>query len=309
MSDGGVSVHQSMLDRMRASRGSPAILKLKLAALRSRQPTVVVLGFEGVDDKTIYSQWIGRVRGNLAYEPLPCDGKGGVLSLMDVVSRDATGIGANVYGFVDRDFDDLRSRPPNPLLFMTTSYSPENLLVSRHVLSALLTNEFHCHGSPAVREAICDAFEATYNAFLGVVKAVNFRLFAARKLGIKLENTLPPKLNHRLSITVDSVADAGLIAEEIVRYSVMPDAAKLSELAAEFEQLDPSERYRGHWALAFFEQWLRLLVIEYKKPVALLFAGIERANNVREAELVRSNFASKSLMPPGFVEFIGAIAG
>ncbi len=120
---------QALLDDMRKSRDVAAVLKTRLAQLKSGAPDVPVFAFEGPDDKFVYYAWVGRIDRDVRYEPFICNGKAGVLELRRIVRRDLGDIGKGVYFFVDRDFDDLRGEDPWDDLFMTDRYSVENYLV------------------------------------------------------------------------------------------------------------------------------------------------------------------------------------
>lgn len=295
------------LERLRLGRKTPAVLKSKLVQLRSTAPEITIFAFEGDDDKVVYSQWIRRIRPDLDYEPFPCDGKNGVLMLLAVVSRDRGGLEKNIYFFIDRDYDDLRGMPPQESVFMTDKYSVENYLVSPDVVTELLKNEFHCHTKLEVRDAVTKIFEGTYDEFLKITKEINRRIFVARKLGIKLRHALPTKANVVANVELTRAKEAEKSAIDLVVYFSDPDETELQRLNAEFEALNPRDRYRGKFALSFFQRWLSLLTSEYVEGTLGLFAAVDAQSRVRTAELVISNFASKSALPHGLQEFIRAV--
>ena len=163
---------QVLLDAMKKAMKRPAVAKLALAKLRASFPDTPIFAFEGDDDKIVYSQWIGRIRDGFEYEALPCNGKAGVLQLVEVVARDKDSIGKSVYFFIDRDYDDYAGCSIPETVFMTDRYSVESYLVSGEVLARLLRDEFHCHALPQKRQAICELFELAYSAFLLCTKGL-----------------------------------------------------------------------------------------------------------------------------------------
>jgi hypothetical protein len=304
MSDETPSESDSYLEHLKSGRHSPAVLKIKLIQLKADAPGVVVLVFEGDDDKVIYSQWIRRIRPDLQYEPFPCNGKDGVLTLLDAVLRDRGDLAKNVFFFIDRDYDDLRDVDPPECIFMTDRYSVENYLVTNEVLLELLKNEFHCHTKLDVRESVKDVFVRTYGEFLKVTREINRRIYVARKLRLKLKHALPTGVNAIARIELARVSKPAKAPEEIVVYFQTPDLSALALLNQEFNTLDPFTRYRGKFALSFFQRWLSLLADEFSNSQIGLFAKIDVQSRVRTAELVLSNFASKSEFPEGLVKFV-----
>lgn len=307
MSEDGVPESDPYLDKLRSARQVPAVLKLRLAQLRSSAPGVAVFAFEGDDDKLVYAQWIRRVRPTLQYEPFPCDGKRGVLTLRTLLLRDKGGLATGVYYFIDRDYDDLAGHHLDECIFMTDMYSVENYLVSEGVLTELLKNEFHCHLRPDVRDSICQLFRDVYQEFLSQTKELNRRIFVARRLGLELKSSLPKKIVEIAKVELAQVAPADVPPEDAILYSAEPSEEDLTRLREEFEGLDPASRYRGKYALLFFQRWLIELGSEYRAPALGLFKLLDVKSRVRSAELVLSNFASKSDLPAGLQDFIQAI--
>jgi hypothetical protein len=308
MSEGALG-EDPYLDHLKEARKRPAVLKLRLASLRSEAPDIIVFAFEGDDDKIVYSQWIRRILPALEYEPFPCGGKKEVLQLREVVLRDVSGIGGPIYFFVDRDFDDLpEGCIDDDTIFMTSRYSVENYLVTAEVLVELLKNEFHCHGRPDVREPIKARFEADYLEFLAVTKEVNWRLFVARKLRIELQKPLPKKVSSLAAVALEAVGQSEIPMDDIVAYAVEPPEESVVPLVDEFESLDAPGRYRGKFAMRFFQRWLELLGAEYAQPALGLFGDIDRSSRARLSELTIGNYASKSNLPSGLPAFLDQLA-
>ncbi len=134
----------------------------------------------------------------------------------------------------------------------------------------------------------------------------NQRLFIARRLNIKLSNSLPTKIDKLSKITFDGVAP-GDPAATLVAYASVPPASTLAPLITTFRGFNKKSRYRGKNVYMFFLKWLSCLVIEFNDPASLFFKGVTRTGKVRQHELTLGNFASKSRTPSGLRQFIKAI--
>jgi hypothetical protein len=295
------------LESLKAARKTPAVLKLKLAQFRSHQPDIAVFAFEGDDDKIVYAQWTRRVRPTLPYEPFVCNGKKGVLELHSMLLRDRSGLLENVYFFVDRDFDDLRGKDTHDQVFMTDMYAVENYLVDGEIVNELLKNEFHCHSMPDVRSNIVEIFAETYNQLLEATKAINGRIFIARRMPVEIRGHLPKRIGQIANVEITRVSAANSSVEELIPFMHDPTLEEAGALLDEFERLDGASRYRGKFALVFFQRWLALLAQEYSTSELGLFSEIDTHASVRSAELVLSNYASISKFPHGFSDFIERI--
>ncbi len=146
-----------LIDRLRYSRKSPSVLKLKLISVRSVRPDTLVFVFEGREDVGVYEAWISRTTAKPVYEPIPGNGKEQLIGLRDLLSAEDSQLLRRVHFFVDCDFDEFP--PPDDHLFTLNSYSMENLICSKETLESLLTDEFRCAGSPEQRQRIVDQFE------------------------------------------------------------------------------------------------------------------------------------------------------
>lgn len=304
MDKGSLSENDSYLSLMKAARGAPAVLKVRLASLKSALPTTLILAFEGNDDKVVYYHWIKRIKPVLRYEPFPCDGKEQLLQLKDLVDRDLGNLREGLYFFVDRDFDDLRGREPSASIFMTKAYSIENYLVGKGVLEELLKNEFHCHTEIDDRRRVVEIFFQLYRDFLTITADLNRRIFLARRLKIELKAALPTKIGRILNIEVNSVSRGNLSESELVVLEREPTEIERQELDVEFNALDAAFRYRGKFALLFFMKWLEKMAMDRNSDQPRYFPRALNGGKVKFNELTLHNLASKSELPEGLAEFI-----
>lgn len=294
----------TLIESMIDAREVPAVMKSRLAALRSIDPDVCVIAFEGIDDKAVYYHWIRQIIPELVYEPFVCKGKIKVLQLKEMLKRDLGGLSKSVFYVIDRDFDDLCGHQSADDIFMTQGYSFENYLVNESVLDELLKNELHCHSEPACRRGIRTLFRKQYTEFLRVTKELNFRVFMAKKCRIQRENDLPKKLSRVAMVSLSSVTPA---QESICAQVVLarePTDKEYEELGVHFENLNPEERYRGKFALMFFCHWLGLLAKDRNNESSILFTGLDCDGLVARQQFTLDSMAARAPHPPGLREFL-----
>lgn len=292
---------------MKNARQSPAVLKTRLATLKSSSPKTTVFAFEGKDDKVIYYNWTKRVRNELKYEPFPCNGKKYVIQLINIIKRDLNNIGENVYIFLDRDFDENNELEDADNLYITKTYSIENLLINENTIDEILKNDLHCHERIELRSKAIELFQTLYSDFLQQTKEINYRLYFARRCKINLQKQLPDKANQLAQIRIDNIQSSLLRADQLVILSREPTQEEDEKYRLEFEELDPRDRYRGKFAMMFLRKWLQQLVDDRNLPMAERKIFSTCKENVVANPITLDSLASKSDMPECFIEFINNI--
>ena len=295
------------LDTLRAARERPAVLKMRLASLKSSHPDALVFALEGPADVSVYSHWIQRLNPQIQYEPFPCNGKWQVLQFREMLRRDLGGLAKKVYFFIDRDFDDYRTYGPDPNTFMTDQYSVENYVVTREVLEELLKDEFQCHAAPCVRSRLLDEFDARLTEFLNATRSLNFRLFIARRKNFALTKTIPQRVNAIANVTLESVKPTTTPIDDIIAFQGAIDDDEQASLTQEFNSFDPQTRYRGKFAYLFFLKWLEQLATERRSERSERFSAIARTHSVNMAAITLGLLASRSAIPDGLNDFLGSI--
>lgn len=294
------------VDFLRLSRGRAAVHKAQLILLRSQRPDSLVLVFEGDDDKIVYDRWITRVRPQLSYEPFPCGGKDKVIKLRETVERDTGDLNKNIYYFIDRDFDE--EAEPHPKTFETDMYSVENYLVSPQVVEGILITEFHCNLQPEVRAGILALFVKLHYKFAEASKEVNFRIFAARRLNIKIVGGVTSDVRKLASISLMDVVSAATNPADVVGLEREIADEEKRQLQEVFEKLEPLSRFRGKFFFIFLNRWIDLLYDDFcKNDKSLLNPGREGRSRPRRSEITLGSLASRSPLPSGFPEFVNAI--
>lgn len=295
-----------LLERMRSSRGSGAVIKTRFVTLVGASGGRPILAFEGDDDKIVYGRWINRINPNLKYEVFVCKGKSGVKSLKFMLDRDLGSIAKSSYMFVDRDFDDLQDFVNDVNVFMTDRHSVENYFVSADVVNSLLRDELPLHDNPGLRAEIVSNFCQDYRIFLGFTQEVNLRLFLALRLSIACESRLTESIADYATVSVGAVTAGRKAACEMVVCSIPTDDADVLTLKSEFDRFNPEHRYRGKNAYLFFRRWLTSL-IDHMVNKSGPFIGVNVEGKGRESEITLGALASKSTMPMELPRFIDAI--
>jgi hypothetical protein len=309
MASSAAVVHDSLIDTLRRARSRLAVVKTKFVSLKGASGNRPIFAFEGDDDKIVYGRWIARITNTLKYEVFVCGGKKEVAELKLMLDRDLGGLGKSVYYFVDRDFVDLDGfgAVADDTIYMTPSYSFENMLVTSDVLDAVLRDEFPLHGSPLLRAKIVSLFEDRYREFLFITGGFNWQLYLARRLPIALIAKPPARLNSYANVELHGVGASRVDVTDQVQMSRRPTVEEERSLYASFASLHPQTRYRGKNALIFFTKWLSLLAQECGDRATDLFDGAD-VGPVRHAELTIGGLASKAQMPEDFQDFINRIA-
>jgi len=297
-----------ILDAARESRNSPAVLKLKLSAIRSRNSSTWVFVYEGVDDVPIYETWIRRLSFGLSYEPMPSTGKSQVLGFRDMMLKDQTKLCSNLLFFIDRDFDELRGRAPHPNTFLTDMYSVENYLVSKQVVESILIDEFRLAGDDAERKKILEIFDGAFLSFLDETRVLNQRLFRLRQLGADaiVEENVSRFVDIGLTSTIKR-SDAS--PEDIIKAKCSFIDARCAEIDRQFEVLEPAARFRGKYLLGFMKKWLSALADDRVSARPIAFTNSEPSFRADTAATNLRSLASRSATPKelkGFLEQCGS---
>jgi len=298
------NVDDVYLEQLKVARSRPAVQKARLAVLRSNNPTIMIFAFEGVDDNQIYYHWIKSLEPDILYEPFICGNKSQVLQLMELLNRDLTGLGRNIYYFVDRDFDADAATMGSVALFVTDAYSVENYIVNSSVLADILRVELCCHGSPALRQRVVGLFENVYSSFLSSTRNINLRLFISSRCGIRRIDNLPERINQIATVGLDDVLPIETDVKELVRLEREPLIEEMERLERDFKLLCPELHYRGKFALLFFIRWLGLLLRDRKSDRSQYFEELPRDGSVAQGGFSLSLLAPKSNPPQGLHDFL-----
>jgi hypothetical protein len=306
MNDSQDQSSDEYLSVMKAARDSAAVAKLRLIKLAAEAASdALIFLFEGDLDKVIYFYWIQRSGVELTYEPVVVGGKREMKKIDRVLARDLSELARRVCFFMDRDFDDLDGFSNSVYIFMTDRYSIENYLVDEEVLQGLLRDEFSLDGHIETRNRIKEKFTVCYEKFLCENKDINLRLYLARKLRLNVQKTLlPDRISALANVEFCNVTSPTKSVDLGLLQALDLSDPQHTPICIEFAMLDPRTRYRGKFALLFFQRWLGLLIDECRSSSSDIFDGIRVSITPRHSDLTPGNFASRSSMPDGLREFL-----
>lgn len=294
-----------LVERLREKRSAPAVLKTRLAKIRSQRAEALVFAIEGPDDKTIYYHWFKQADPMLDYEMIVCNGKGPLLEFRSLLQRDKTNLKEHVFFLADHDFDGLRGQSAGLDIYLTDTYSIENHLVNSNVLDDLLKIELQCDGEPACRATVVSRFNALYEKFLDVTTAHNLRIFVAKKVGIHNSKPWPNRINPLAKVRLDDVIPSDEALTEVIRLDREPTEEELASVMHCFNALQPLLQYRGKFALAFFGRFVELVAEDRASAKPILFTGL--APKGSNGRLSLDAIASKSVAPQPFKDFVTAV--
>jgi len=296
------------LTLIKEAKNSRSVIKLSFATFASSIPeNIKIFAMEGVDDKVAYFHWVRQINTNINYESYICKNKTNTLKLFDALQSDLTGLGERVYYFIDKDYDNYQGREPHQKIYMTEKYSIENFIVCAELLNDLLILEFHMNGQNETRQKINETFERLYGKFLEITSAINFRIFLARKLGIRQRDDLPKNCTSFVSISSENVTALDVNVHDLVQLEREPTIAEENHLLSEFNSLQPQHDYRGKFALSFFSTWLNYLRTERMADNSIYFQNTPRSEFNISGDFSFGRMISKSKAPNNLHEFLANI--
>lgn len=299
-----IKIESEYIGRLRDSLSSPAVLKLKLAQLRADAPNIVVVAFEGVDDKLVYRQWIKRISSHFVYEPLVAKGKRQVIDFRSSLARDKAGLNKSVYFIVDRDFDEHDGTELSDNLFIASRHSIENYLVDQCVLDRILADAFDLDGRIAERNAISAEFSKAYDSFLKETRDLNWLLFLSSRLKIRTVKHLPDSIGKIVKVDLSETSPTFSSPDELVVLSKEVLDEDVHSLRPQFDRLDAKRSYRGKFAFLFFQAWLGHLSELFASGKLESTVGVSATGKPRREQLIISTYASVSELPDGLSNFV-----
>lgn len=293
-----------------ASNADEAIY-LKLLKFRGAcgQPNVLLV--EGNDDVTFIDTCLCRCNPGARRKVAiyNCNGKGNVLKLHDLIDESMVIDLDNFWCFIDKDFDGIRGHPPSEKIWMTPTYSFENLLVSDVVLNALLSGEFRCNDADGVQDAVKvrSHFEAFLTSYTSALRFANLCAFHARLHNIEThshDGTITPTISVDYPIAKTSLTDEEILSrmgrvKPLERFQVMT-----SEEA--FDKLDPLMEWRGKFLFAAFVAFLEALKHDRGRKEPSIFTTRAKMTFDPRTDSVRT-FSSLAVLPDCLKSYLDSI--
>ena len=271
----------------------------------------VVIGVEGHDDVTFYQSVFLRIASDklnsIAFENLK--GKTNVLEVYWLVLNSDEIDSARTRFIVDRDFDGMRGYDINDILWMTPTYSIENMLVSESSLKLLLQGEYRCVGEIGEKDAtaVIEKYRAIMDDYKNKLYFANLCIFYCVTNSVKI-NPNEETITRRISC--DSNAITFEVSEDMLLSSIPKgdDLVREQVLSVnpEFLELDPFQHWRGKFIFQIFVQFLSSLRKDRGSKNPSDFSHKASMTYNPENDSIRG-LASTALLPVSLVEFINTI--
>ncbi|RYH54306.1 MAG: DUF4435 domain-containing protein [Alcaligenaceae bacterium] len=242
--------------------------KLNSISTTIRKDTLAA--YSRISGKTL-EELITRCDFKLPFHVLVVDGKDMVLGLRRLLTESKEAIlGDGVAFFIDADFDGLKGHDPGSDLYITPTYSIENVLANASSLRSLLNLEFKLYeeGLHNDLEPILELYSNALTDFFQKIRNVNRLIFFGRTKSREISNceirTIEDssdrffKFNRNTFLTT-SECDGEKI-KDLVVFDADFDLQAVDAIDADFEKLDPSNQWRGKFHFSFFNQFLSALV-------------------------------------------------
>ncbi|SOE91200.1 Protein of unknown function [Caballeronia arationis] len=299
----------SLIDRAREGRKSPQTLKIKASNLRSRYPGEPILIVEGPDDVGPYETWIRGEQVEHFLHFLPGNGKEQLLGLRRMLSNDETGLKAEIYFFVDRDFDGLQGQAEGSDIYCCDRYSIENYLSTNLVVKSVLRDEFRLDPASAEYETVVRLYEVVLRELTELLKPVNRHLFICQRLGLKLHKGIP-EVKKMVDVQLERVtlrnSVSELIGEQLLTSTEVPEY-DTAEIDAEFCALDPMTEHRGKFLYEFLRSWLNCLAEDVRALPNGKYVPSQVNSKFSLASFDLRSCASRSERPAGLRQFVQQI--
>lgn len=253
-----------MLDRIeqQVKRSGTAISIHKFKLLKNDY-TYVFLFVEGEDDLYFYPQHAKNMFVKKHVLPLSCGGKDGVIEANDILAEDLNDKVAAGF-FVDKDFDDEKNKSISNSIYITPTYSVENLVYNEATFVNLLLTRFDLIPNDSSFKKCLDLYEKLSIEFYKAIHLYNAWIYAQRNFiavdkKLNLPKNLPKDFVSLKPLSIECRYDLNKIE------STHPKAPKMSEeiinLASTILKKEkPELRFRGKFNWLFFAHILSLLI-------------------------------------------------
>jgi hypothetical protein len=264
-------MEDSKTSRMVNAARDPVVALLKYNKLKSRIGEQLVLTFEGYEDPIFYTTIAERCGFKHNFHPLVVNGKDMVLGLKVLLSKsteaDKSG---GVAFFIDADFDNSKGVAQTTDLYITPTYSIENILTTPTVLASILKYEFKLYEPDQLEDLpkIIHLYENVLAEFNSALKDVNLLIYFGRTASERICGSRIVSIDdssehffklHKDSFTITSYCKEGL-SKNVVKFDVDFDFNETCWVKENFEELTPHTGWRGKFYFSLFVQFVQALV-------------------------------------------------
>jgi len=253
-----------MLDKMNEQvKRSGVVISIHKFNMLKNNEEYVFLFVEGEEDLYFYQQNARNFFSDRQVLTLICNGKKGVIEVNETLCNQIND--SVVAGFfVDRDFDEQTNYSVSKKVYITPSYSVENLVYNKSTFINLLIGRFGLIPTDKEYLNCLSLFEVMSNKFYTSIHLYNSWIFAQRNYVIadkklNLPKDLPKRFVTFKSLDIESDYDLTTI-EALHTKAPKLDAEFLDKASHILKKELPEQRFRGKFNWVLFSHVIGFLI-------------------------------------------------
>lgn len=308
-------------EQLSKKKGALAVSIMRLNKLRGKLPDERILVVEGDEDPIFYSAIFGRLGVDDCDIFFIANGKDNVLGLRDYISRskEAPKTGETIY-FVDKDFDGLKGMPSGDDIYVTPTYSIENIVVSRSGLRQLLLSRFKLGDADTFDDVdhILGKFDDLLEQHENALAEANRLIHFVRKRSLAGEKYTSGSISESLSkfadvdhtdLSVKKLATGNALLDLISVFREI-DATEFDRLENEFQSLNAVMEWRGKFLYYLFRRFVSILIEDRNSKTPRFFSrGSGKVSLDTSSNSFIGVLASLCEIPDCLCNFMGNLRG
>lgn len=306
-------------EKLSAKKEVRAVSILRFMKFRGKLPNGRVLVVEGDEDPTFYSSIFNRLQVRNCEVFFIANGKENVLGLRDFMgkSKEAPKTGETYY-FVDNDFDGLKGGAPGEDIYVTPTYSIENIVVSRVALRALLLSRFKLVDADTLGDVdqILLKFDALLKQHEMALAEANRLIHFVRNRSLAGDKYTSGSIDSNCSKFADvRPADLSVVQQaagdellKLIQVHKPIDATEFEKLKENFYALDSVTEWRGKFLFYLFRRFISVLVEDRNSTNPRFFSkGKGKISLDTSSISLIGTLASVCQIPDCLAEFMGKV--
>lgn len=308
-------------EQLSKKKGALAVSIMRFNKFRGKLPDERILVVEGNEDPVFYSAIFNRLRIKDCEIFFIAKGKDNVLGLRDYISRskEAAKTGETIY-FIDKDFDGLKGMPPGNDIYITPTYSIENIVVCRSALRQLLLTRFKLADAETFDDVdrILGKFDELLTQHEIALAEANRIIHFVRKRSLAGEKYTSGSISENCSkfadvdhadLSVKQQATGNALLELIAVCRTI-DATEFEKLENEFCSLNSVTEWRGKFLFYLFRRFVSILSEDRNSKAPLFFSkGGGKISLDTSANSFIGTLASLCEIPDCLRDFMGNVTG
>lgn len=253
-----------MIDKISQQVKTSALtISLHKFRLEKNNSAYVFFFVEGDDDIYYYPQNAKNLFNGKSILTLDCNGKSGVIQANEALVNEITE-GMTIGFFVDKDFDDENNGKISSSIYVTPTYSVENLVYNKQTFKDMLTSRFRLTPTDNSFDKCVRLYDSLSEQFYSSVRLYNHWIYAQRNLTAeKKVLNLPKKLpNDFVTFKNDNISANYDLSTIINKHpNATPVTEDIMDRAAEIlDSSIPEQSYRGKFNWHFFSHIISILI-------------------------------------------------